>query len=88
MQGSPFIRAGSIVIRSILSMSEPRWPESLNRQYNTGAPHQRRVNRRLIKVVSTWTQNYKFEGKKRDTQTSNDDIGARYTFRLGRWVSG
>jgi RHS repeat-associated protein len=39
-------------------------------------------------VVTTCTQNYKFEGKERDTETSNDDFGARYyTFRLGRWLS-
>ena len=35
-----------------------------------------------------WTQNYKFEGKERDTETGNDDFGARYyTSRLGRWLS-
>ena len=39
-------------------------------------------------VVSTCTQNYKFEGKERDTETGNDDFGARYyTSRLGRWLS-
>jgi RHS repeat-associated protein len=39
-------------------------------------------------VVDTCTQNYKFEGKIRDTETSNDDFGARYyTSRLGRWLS-
>jgi RHS repeat-associated protein len=39
-------------------------------------------------VTTTCTQNYKFEGKERDTETSNDDFGARYyTFRLGRWLS-
>jgi len=39
-------------------------------------------------VVNTCTQNYKFEGKERDTETANDDFGARYyTFRLGRWLS-
>ena len=33
-------------------------------------------------------QNYKFEGKERDTETSNDDFGARYyTWRYGRWLS-
>jgi RHS repeat-associated protein len=39
-------------------------------------------------VVDTCTQNYKFEGKIRDTETGNDDFGARYyTSRLGRWLS-
>ena len=39
-------------------------------------------------VTTTCTQNYKFEGKERDTETNNDDFGARYyTFRLGRWLS-
>lgn len=34
------------------------------------------------------TQNYKFEGKERDTETSNDDFGARYySNRFGRWLS-
>jgi len=33
-------------------------------------------------------QNYKFEGKERDTETNDDDFGARYySFRFGRWVS-
>src|SRR5271167_3764380 len=33
-------------------------------------------------------QNYKFEGKERDTETGNDDFGARYySNRLGRWLS-
>jgi RHS repeat-associated protein len=33
-------------------------------------------------------QNYKFEGKERDTETSNDDFGARYySNRFGRWLS-
>ena len=32
--------------------------------------------------------NYKFEGKERDTETGNDDFGARYyTWRFGRWLS-
>jgi RHS repeat-associated protein len=32
--------------------------------------------------------NYKFEGKERDTETSNDDFGARsYSWRFGRWLS-
>jgi RHS repeat-associated protein len=33
-------------------------------------------------------QNYKFEGKERDTETGNDDFGARYyNNRFGRWLS-
>jgi RHS repeat-associated protein len=38
---------------------------------------------------NTCTQNnYKFEGKERDTETQNDDFGARYyTWRFGRWLS-
>ena len=32
--------------------------------------------------------NYKFEGKERDTETGNDDFGARfYNNRFGRWLS-
>jgi RHS repeat-associated protein len=39
-------------------------------------------------LVNTCTQNYKFEGKERDTETGNDDFGARYySSRLGRWLS-
>lgn len=39
-------------------------------------------------VVATCSQNYKFEGKERDTETGNDDFGARYyNSRLGRWLS-
>ena len=39
-------------------------------------------------VANTCSQNYKFEGKERDTETGNDDFGARYyTSRLGRWLS-
>ncbi|HXX19881.1 MAG TPA: RHS repeat-associated core domain-containing protein [Candidatus Acidoferrum sp.] len=39
-------------------------------------------------VVNTCTQNYKFEGKERDTETQNDDFGARYySWRVGRWLS-
>jgi RHS repeat-associated protein len=38
--------------------------------------------------TSTCAQNYKFEGKERDTETGNDDFGARYyTWRFGRWLS-
>jgi RHS repeat-associated protein len=34
------------------------------------------------------TNNYKFEGKERDTETLNDDFGARYySNRFGRWLS-
>jgi RHS repeat-associated protein len=34
------------------------------------------------------TNNYKFEGKERDTETGNDAFGARYyTWRFGRWLS-
>jgi len=33
-------------------------------------------------------QNYKFEGKERDTETGNDNFGARYySNRFGRWLS-
>src|SRR5271168_2639042 len=38
--------------------------------------------------TNTCPQNYKFEGKERDTETGNDDFGARYySNRLGRWLS-
>ncbi|MGB7283740.1 MAG: RHS repeat-associated core domain-containing protein [Candidatus Acidiferrum sp.] len=38
--------------------------------------------------TKTCSQNYKFEGKERDTETGNDDFGARYyTDRFGRWLS-
>jgi RHS repeat-associated protein len=38
--------------------------------------------------ISTCPQNYKFEGKERDTETGNDDFGARnYSWRFGRWLS-
>ena len=38
--------------------------------------------------TNTCPQNYKFEGKERDTETGNDDFGARYyTNRFGRWLS-
>ncbi|GAC1657309.1 MAG: hypothetical protein NVS9B15_18630 [Acidobacteriaceae bacterium] len=34
------------------------------------------------------SNNYKFEGKERDTETGNDDFGARYySNRFGRWLS-
>ena len=39
-------------------------------------------------AVNACSQPYKFQGKERDTETQNDDFGARYyTFRLGRWLS-
>jgi len=39
-------------------------------------------------ITNTCSQNYKFEGKERDTETNNDDFGARYySSRLGRWMS-
>ena len=38
--------------------------------------------------TNTCPQNYKFESKERDTETGNDDFGARYyTSRFGRWLS-
>ena len=38
--------------------------------------------------TNTCPQNYKFEGKERDTETGNDDFGARYYSNLfGRWLS-
>ena len=39
--------------------------------------------------TNTCTQNaYKFEGKERDSETGNDDFGARYySNRFGRWLS-
>ncbi|HEY6764587.1 MAG TPA: RHS repeat-associated core domain-containing protein [Candidatus Sulfotelmatobacter sp.] len=38
--------------------------------------------------TATCSQNYKFEGKERDTETLNDDFGARYySWRFGRWLS-
>jgi RHS repeat-associated protein len=39
--------------------------------------------------TNTCTQNnYKFEGKERDTETGNDDFGARYySNHFGRWLS-
>jgi RHS repeat-associated protein len=39
-------------------------------------------------IVNTCPQNYKFEGKERDTETNTDDFGARYySSRFGRWLS-
>jgi RHS repeat-associated protein len=38
--------------------------------------------------TNSCAQNYKFEGKERDTETGNDDFGARYySNRFGRWLS-
>jgi RHS repeat-associated protein len=38
--------------------------------------------------TNTCPQNYKFEGKERDTETNNDDFGARYYSSVyGRWLS-
>ncbi len=38
--------------------------------------------------ANTCPQNYKFEGKERDTETNIDDFGARYySSSLGRWLS-
>jgi RHS repeat-associated protein len=38
--------------------------------------------------TNTCAQNYKFEGKERDTETGNDDFGARYySSSFGRWTS-
>ena len=38
--------------------------------------------------TNTCPQNYKFEGKERDTETGNDDFGARYYSSVyGRWLS-
>jgi RHS repeat-associated protein len=38
--------------------------------------------------TNTCPQNYKFQGKERDTETGNDDFGARYYSSVyGRWLS-
>ena len=38
--------------------------------------------------TNTCSQSYKFEGKERDSETQNDDFGAReYSWRFGRWLS-
>jgi RHS repeat-associated protein len=38
--------------------------------------------------TNTCSQNYKFEGKERDSETNNDDFGARYYASwVGRWES-
>jgi len=39
-------------------------------------------------VTVSCMPNYKFEGKERDSETENDDFGARYySWRVGRWLS-
>jgi len=39
-------------------------------------------------ITNTCPQNYKYTGKERDTETGNDDFGARYfSSSLGRWLS-
>jgi RHS repeat-associated protein len=39
-------------------------------------------------ITNTCPQNYKFQGKERDTETGNDDFGARYySSSFGRWLS-
>ena len=38
--------------------------------------------------TTSCAENYKFEGKKRDEETGNDDFGARYySSSFGRWES-
>ncbi len=42
---------------------------------------------RSVYAACSWS-NFKFEGKERDTETSNDEFGARYySNRVGRWLS-
>jgi RHS repeat-associated protein len=39
-------------------------------------------------VTTSCSPTYKFEGKERDSETNNDDFGARYySWRVGRWLS-
>jgi RHS repeat-associated protein len=39
-------------------------------------------------ITNNCPQNYKFQGKERDTETGNDDFGARYySSSFGRWLS-
>ncbi len=39
-------------------------------------------------VTMSCMPSYKFEGKERDSETQNDDFGARYySWRVGRWLS-
>jgi RHS repeat-associated protein len=39
-------------------------------------------------ITNSCPQNYKFQGKERDTETGNDDFGARYySSSTGRWLS-
>jgi RHS repeat-associated protein len=41
-----------------------------------------------VVVTNTCPQNYKFNGKERDTETNLDDFGARYySSQFGRWTS-
>jgi RHS repeat-associated protein len=41
-----------------------------------------------VPIYNGCPQNYKFEGKERDTETANDNFGAReYSLRSGRWLS-
>jgi RHS repeat-associated protein len=41
-----------------------------------------------VAYTNSCSQNYKFEGKERDTETGNDDFGARYySNRFARWLS-
>jgi RHS repeat-associated protein len=41
-----------------------------------------------VPIYNACPQNYKFEGKERDTETANDNFGAReYSLRFGRWLS-
>jgi RHS repeat-associated protein len=41
-----------------------------------------------VAYTNSCRQNYKFEGKERDTETGNDDFGARYySNRFARWLS-
>ncbi len=41
-----------------------------------------------VPYTSNCSQNYKFEGKERDTETANDYFGARYySSHFGRWLS-
>ncbi len=41
-----------------------------------------------LSITNSCLQEYKFEGKERDTETGNDDFGARYyRSNLGRWLS-
>jgi len=51
-------------------------------------PLLRTIRARNMPYTNSCAQNYKFEGKERDTETGNDDFGARYySNRFGRWLS-